>query len=99
MNRTLTDLRNEFKGHIYLCFRSQNEYDAFLTRAENEEFLFGKNLPTDHLGEPCDIVSLLDGKRLAFCGTFSHMAYQAGGDNVHRVVCARFSSGNKDYII
>lgn len=96
MNRTLTDLRKSYEGHIYLSFHSQQEYDAFLTQAENEGFRFGEHLPTEHLGEPWDIISLLDGKKLAFCGTFSHMAYKCGGENVHCVDYARFAGGT-DY--
>lgn len=96
MNRTLTDLRKSYEGHIYLSFHSQQQYDAFLTRAENEGFRFGEHLPTEHIGEPWDIISLLDGKKLAFCGTFSHMAYKCGGENVHRVDYVRFADGT-DY--
>ena len=99
MNRTLEDLRNKYEGHIYLSFHSHSEYDDFLVRAEKEGFRFGEHLPTEHLGEPWDIISLLDGKKLAFCGTVSHMAYQAGGDNIHRVEYARFIGGDDDYLI
>ena len=96
--RTLTDLRNKFDGHIYLRFHSHSEYDDFLTRAEAEGFRFGEHLPTEHLGEPWDIVSLLDGKKLAFCATVSHMAYQAGGDNVRRADYFKYISGEDDYL-
>jgi hypothetical protein len=97
--RTLETLRNEFEGHIYLSFHSQQEYDAFIAQAEKEDCRFGEHLPTEHLGKPWDIVSLLDGKQLAFCGTFSHMAYHSGGDNVHRIDYAKYAGGDKDYII
>ena len=99
MNRTLEDLRNKYEGHIYLSFHSHSEYDDFLVRAEKEGFRFGEHLPTEHLGEPWDIVSLLDGKMLAFCGTVSHTAFHSGGENVHRVEYARFISGDDDYLI
>ncbi len=97
MNRTLTDLRKSHEGHIYLSFHSQQEYDAFLTRAENEDFRFGEHLPTEHIGEPWDIISLLEENRLAFCGTFSHMAYANNEANVHRVDYFKFISSKENY--
>ncbi|WP_028505217.1 hypothetical protein [Ruminococcus sp. FC2018] len=97
--RTLENLRNKYEGHIYLSFHSQGEYDDFLAEAEREGFRFGESLPTEHLGEPWDIVSLLDGKKLAFCGMVSHTAFHSGGENVHRVGYAKFIGGDDDYLI
>ena len=97
--RTLENLRNKYEGHIYLSFHSQPEYDAFLAKAETEGFRFGEHLPTEYLGEPWDIVSLLDGKKLAFCGTVSRMAYGSGAENVHRVDYAKYINGADNYMI
>lgn len=96
--RTLEDLRNKYKGHIYLCFNDHKEFDDFLVKAESEGYCFGEHMPTEFLGKPWDIISLLDEKQLAFCGTVSHMAYQSGGNNVRRVSYAKFADGQNDYL-
>ena len=96
--KTLKDLRAKFKGHIYLRFNSKDEYDAFLVQAQSEGFRFGEHLPCEYGGSFHDILALCDGKQLAFCGTFSRMAYQCGG-NVHRIDYAAYARGDADYII
>lgn len=96
--RTLEDLRAKLEGHIYVSFHSREEYDAFLAKAETEGSRFGEHLPTEYLGKPWDIVSLLEGKKLAFCGTASHIAYRSGAKNVHRVDYAKYVSGADDYM-
>lgn len=99
MTRTIQDLRNEFEGHVYLKFNDQNEYDGFLRAAEAEGFKFGDRMPTENIGKPWDIISVLDGKKLAFCGSMSHMAYASGAENVHRVDYNKYVSGDEAYII
>lgn len=97
MTRTIQDLRNEFEGHVYLKFNDQNEYDEFLRTAEAEGFKFGDCMPTENIGKPWDIISVLDGKKLAFCGAVSHMAYASGAENVHRVDYTKYVNGEDSY--
>lgn len=94
--RTLDGLRNAYEGHIYLSFRSQQEYDDFLTAAEREGYRFGEHLPTEHLGESWDIISLGHGKKLAFCGFVSHMAYHSHSSEVHRVEYWEYLEGKEN---
>ena len=61
-NRTLERLKDAYEGHIYLTFRSQQDYDTFLKAADEEGYRFGEHLPTDYLGEGYDIISLQIGK-------------------------------------
>ena len=91
--RTLDNLRNEYKGHIYLGFNSRQEYDDFLAAAENEGYLFGECLPTAHLGESWDIIALEHDHKLAFCGFVSHMAYHSRCYGVHRAANAKYAAG------
>lgn len=97
--KTLKDLRAKFKGHIYLRFNSKDEYDAFLVQAQSEGFRFGEHLPCEYGGSFHDMIALCEGKQLSFCGTFSRMAYQCGGGNVHRIDYAAYARGDADYII
>ena len=97
--RTLDSLRNAYDGHIYLSFRSQQEYDDFLTAAEREGYRFGEHLPTEHLGESWDIISLEHDHKLAFCGFVSHMAYHSRCSEVHWVAYAKYAEGEGFFII
>ena len=97
MTRTIQDLRNEFEGHVYLKFNDQNEYDDFLRAAEAEGYKFGELMPTSNVGKPWDIISVLDDKKLAFCGSISHMAYASGAENVHRVDYTKYVNGEDSY--
>ena len=99
MTRTIQDLRNEFEGHVYLKFNTQNEYDEFLRAAEAEGFKFGDHMPTENIGKPWDIISVLDDKKLEFCGAVSHMAYASGAENVHRLDYNKYVTGDETYII
>lgn len=100
MNKmTLDQLRAQLKGHIYLRFRTREEYGDFLTAAQGEGFRFGEHLPCEYGGSFHDMITLCEGKQLAFCGTFSRMAYQCGGENVHRIDYAAYARGDADYII
>lgn len=98
-NRTLENLRQMYDGHVYLRFNNQQEYDEFLLKAENEGFSFGEHQPTEYLGKPWDIISLLEGKQLAFCGSVSHMAYNSGAVYVHRIDYAAYARSDGDYLI
>ena len=98
-SRTLEDLRAQLKGHIYLRFNSEEEYGDFLAAAQGEGFRFGEHLPCEYGGSFHDMIALCEGKQLAFCGTFSRMAYQCGGGNVHRIDYAQFArDGSPDVL-
>ncbi len=92
--RTLERLRNAYEGHIYLTFHNQEEYDNFLKAVEKEGYRFGQYLPTEHIGELWDIISLGYDKQLAFCGYVSHMAYKSGNRGIYRIDYVKYATGD-----
>lgn len=66
MKNTLTKLRENLKGKIYICFETELQCKEFLQRAEDEGFAFGKINPTKN--KCSDIIALEDKKQLSYVG-------------------------------
>ena len=94
--RTIEALRNSLEGKIYVNFRTEEVFQRFLEDAETEGYLAGDREPTE-AGMRCDIKAILYDKRICNCGAMSHMAYGAGGSNIHRIDYEKYVNGDDDY--
>lgn len=96
--RTLTELRNNLKGKIYIYLEDRTICKQFLNDAENEGFHFGKIKPTDSDG--ADIIALEKGKQLSYVGFVGHMAFQCPSGvegSFYRIDYRKFANGDRVY--
>lgn len=98
--RTLSELRRNFKGRIYIYCDNEKIGKQFMQDAENEGYRFGKTKPTDNGWS--NIVALENKKQLRFVGFCGHMAFQCnGGSNsegfFHRIDYKKFINNDIDY--
>lgn len=98
--RTLLELRRNFKGSIYIYCDNKKIGKQFMKDAENEGYIFGKTKPTENGWS--NIVALKHSKQLSFVGFGGHMAFQCnGGDNskgfFHRIDYKKFINNDIDY--
>ena len=96
--RTIENLRNSYKGKIYVYLNNEKVCKDFYADAENEGYLFGENKPTE--SQIDDIIALENGKNLSYVGFVGRIAYQSEGSRkIHRVDYAKYKAGDSDYII
>ena len=98
--RTLSELRRNLKGRIYIYCHNEKIGKQFLQNAENEGYNFEKTKPADNGWS--NIVALKHNKQLSFVGFCGHMAFQCnGGDNpkgfFHRIDYKKFINNDTDY--
>ena len=93
--RTIEGLRSSLEGKVYVRCRSEEAFRSFLRDAEAEGYLIGGRLPT-RAGAAHDIMAVEYGRTLCTCGIVSHIACQAGADNVHIIDYERYVSDDTD---
>lgn len=98
--RTLTALRKNLKGKVYIIIDDSKLQKEFLIDAEAEGFRFGKIKPTDNSTD--DVIALESRKQLSYVGFVGRMAIQCnGGDGsegrFHLIDYAKFKGGDTDY--
>lgn len=97
--RTLTELRNDLRGKIYIYLANREICRRFLQEAEAEGYRFGTIKPTDSDGS--NIIALEKHKQLSYVNFVGHMAFQCNGgddsDGFYRIDYQKFASGDNDY--
>lgn len=98
--RTLTALRNNFDGKVYIIIKGFELQKQFLIDAEMEGFRFGYINPTDNTTD--DLVALETNKQLSYVGFAGRAAMQCnGGSNAkgkfYLIDYAKFKGGDKDF--
>jgi len=94
--RTIEELRDSFEGKVYVRCGSEEVFRRFIEDVEAEGYLIGDRLPTS-AGVSQDIMAIEYGRKLCCCGIISHIACQAGGDNIHIVDYDRYINGCENY--
>ena len=81
--RTLSKLKNELEGKIYIIIKGEKLQRQFLVDAESEGFRFGEIKPTDN--PPDDVIAVEHDKQLSYVGFVGRVALQCrGGDGAER---------------
>ena len=98
--RTLSELRNELEGKLYIIIKGEGLQRQFLVDAESEDFRFGKIKPTDNL--PDDVIAVEYDKQLSYVGFAGRTALQCrGGDCAvgyfHVIDYGNFKCGDDDF--
>ncbi len=91
--RTITALRENSEGRMYIHFRNNEVCRQFLKDAENEGFRFGRILPTK--SEPSNIIAIEKNHQLSYVGFAGHVAVQCNA--VPTVDYERYIAGENDY--
>lgn len=95
MERTLTALRTEMKGDIYVWLRNAEIRQQFLQDAESEGFTIGGDRPTT---KPHAIVMALHDGTINYVGANGMIRFQCGDtDDFHRVDYEKYISGASNY--
>lgn len=95
MERTLTALRREWRGDIYVWLRDAEIGQRFLQDAENEGFSVDSDRPTT---KPYAMVMALHDGTICYVGANGMTRFQCGDtDGFHRIDYAKYVSGAEDY--
>ena len=96
--RTIENLRNSFKGKIYVYLSNKKVCENFYTDAEKEGYRFGENKPTE--SQTDNIIAIENGKKLSYVAFAGRVAYQSVRDRkFHRVDYEKYRAGDRRYII
>lgn len=90
--RTIEELRNRFEGKVYVKFSNADVFNRFLQDAEAEGYMIRDRKPTE-ADASYDIKAVEYDKRISNCGIISHIACQAGGDNIHVIDFEKYVNG------
>ena len=98
--RTLSELRNELEGKIYIIIKGEELQRQFLVDAELEGFHFGEINPADN--PPDDVIAIEHDKQLSYVGFAGRAALQCrGGDGAegrfHVIDYGKFKCGDDDF--
>lgn len=83
MERTLTALRRELKGDVYVRLRNEKIGKRFLRDAEHEGFTIGGDRPTAH---PAEQIMALHDCTICYVGANGRIRFGCGGTkDFHRM--------------